>query len=34
MVLYDLLGIVGIIIFVVSAGLLFEVAARVFGRAD
>jgi hypothetical protein len=32
MVLYDLLGITGIIIFVVSSGLLFEVAARVFGR--
>ena len=32
MVLYDWLGIIGIIIFVVSAGLLFEVAARVSGR--
>ena len=33
MVLYDWLGIMGIVIFVVSAGLLFEVVARVSGRA-
>jgi hypothetical protein len=33
MVLYDWLGIVGIMIFVVLAGLLFEVADRVSRQA-
>jgi hypothetical protein len=33
MVLYDWLGIMGIIIFVALAGLLFEVAARASRRA-